>query len=213
VPLPSRLTRSRLTAAVALAAAALTLASGPLAGPAAASTPAVAAAAAPVQPVASLDLTRYTGTWRQIADIPQFYEALCVKDVTARYSLNTDGTVKVDNRCSGPLGVPIRTVGTARVLDPATRAVLQVSFVSLFGSPVFFDRTPNYVVIGIAPDYSWAVVGSPDRSTAYILSRTAAMPAASLTKAKAVLAANGYDPCSLTVTRQTGGATRTGPLC
>jgi apolipoprotein D and lipocalin family protein len=197
-----------LTVTAALAAGA----AGPLAGPASAAVPA-AATVGGVTSVPSLDLARYTGTWRQIADIPQFYEAFCVKDVTARYSVNADGTVKVDNRCTGPLGLPIRTVGTARVLDPASKAVLQVTFLSFLGSPVWPDRTPNYVVIGVAADYSWAVVGSPDRSTAYILSRTASLSGGALTAAKNTLSRNGYDPCTLTVTRQTGGATRSGPLC
>lgn len=201
--------RHRLLTAVTVAAAAVALAVGTLAAPASAAT----ATPASVRPVASLDLNRYLGTWYQVADIPQFYEAFCVKDVTARYSLNADGTVKVDNRCAGPLGLPIRTVGAARVLDRVTNAALQVTFLTVFGHPVWPDRKPNYVVIGIASDYSWAVVGSPDRSTAYILSRTPSLGATKLGKAKAALTRNGYDPCSLTVTRQTGGAKASGPLC
>ena len=205
------LLRPRRVLSVLAVTAALAAAAVQPAG--AAVAPGRAATVGGVTSVPSLDLARYTGTWRQIADIPQFYEAFCVKDVTARYSVNANGTVKVDNRCTGPLGVPIRTVGTARVLDQASKAVLQVTFLSFLGTPVWPDRTPNYVVIGIAPDYSWAVVGSPDRSTAYILSRTASMPGTALTAAKNVLSRNGYDPCSLTVSPQTGGAARSGPLC
>ena len=205
------LLRPRRVLSVLAVTAALAAAAVQPAG--AAVAPGRAATVGGVTSVPSLDLARYTGTWRQIADIPQFYEAFCVKDVTARYSVNADGTVKVDNRCTGPLGLPIRTVGTARVLDPASKAVLQVTFLSFLGSPVWPDRTPNYVVIGVASDYSWAVVGSPDRSTAYILSRTATLSAGALTAAKNTLSRNGYDPCALTVTRQTGGATRSGPLC
>lgn len=167
----------------------------------------------PIRPVASLDLQRYLGTWKQLADIPQPYEALCLRDTTAQYSLNPDGTVKVRNTCTGPLGVPIAITGAARVLDPVRRSSLQVSFLSVAGKPIFIGSTPNYVVVGIAPDYSWAVVGSPDRSSAFLLSRTVTLPAAKLAAAKDALTRSGYDPCSLTITRQTGGATKKGPLC
>lgn len=197
-----------------LARLVVTAVSAGLLGLAAAAPAAAAPAAAPaVRPVASLDVQRYLGTWRQIADIPQFYEVFCVKDVTARYSLNTDGTVRVLNTCTGPLGGTIRTDGTARILDRTTNAQLQVSFLKVFGTPVFTGSDPNYVVMGIAGDYSWAVVGDPSRSTGYILSRTAGLPAASMKAAKAVLVRNGYDPCALRLTRQTGGSSSTAPIC
>lgn len=204
--MPALRRRALLTAASAALALGVTVAV-----PAPAS--AASAAATPIKPVASLDLQRYLGTWKQLADIPQPYEAFCVRDTTAQYSLNADGTVKVRNTCTGPLGVPIAITGAARVLDPVRRSSLQVTFLKLAGKPIFVGDSPNYVVIGIATDYSWAVVGSPDRSSAYLLSRTVTLPAGKLAAAKTALSRSGYDPCSLTVTRQTGGASTKGPLC
>ncbi len=170
------------------------------------------AAAAPVTGVASLDVQRYLGRWYQVADLPQAYEAFCLKDTAAHYALNPDGTVAVTNTCSGPFGLPITARGAAKILDPVSRSTLEVSFLRLFGTQVF-SGTPNYVVVGIAPDYSWAAVGSPDRSTAYLLSRTRTLTGTRLAAAKAALARVGYDPCTLTVTTQTGGRTGGGPLC
>lgn len=179
-----------------------------------ATAPAQAAApAAGIVPVAKVDVARYLGTWKQIADIPQIYEIFCVRDVTANYSLNADGTVKVANTCTGPLRTTIPTTGAARVLDTQSNAQLQVSFVNLFGKQIFTGSTPNYVIIGLADDYSWAVVGDPGRGSGYVLSRTSMLTGAPLEAARAALRRSGYDPCDLKLTRQTGGSTSTAPLC
>ncbi|MFI7587919.1 lipocalin family protein [Spongisporangium articulatum] len=161
------------------------------------------AAGSGIVPVAQVDVNRYLGTWKQIADIPQWYEALCVRDVTANYSLNADGTVKVVNTCTGPLNSTIKTVGGARVLDPGTNAKLQVSFVKVLGKQVYTGSTPNYVIIGLADDYSWAVVGDPSRSSAYILSRTPTLTGDKLEAARDALRRSGYDPDKLKPTKQT----------
>lgn len=202
--MPSSLRRRGLLTAVlaTLTGAALLLPAAP-----------APAATAPVTPIPKLDVNRYLGTWKQLADIPQPYEALCVKNTTATYSLNKDGTVKVRNTCTGPLGVPIAITGAARILDPVRKSSLQVSFLTLGGKTAFVGSKPNYLVIGIAPDYSWAVVGDPGRNTAYLLSRTVTLSSAKLAAAKQVLVRNGYDLCALKITPQTGGATKKAPLC
>ncbi|HEX6323603.1 MAG TPA: lipocalin family protein, partial [Vicinamibacterales bacterium] len=50
----------------------------------------------------------------------------------------------------------------------------------------------DYWILGLAPDYAWAVVGSPDRKYLWILSRTAAMDRASLDAAVAGARAQGF---------------------
>lgn len=181
--------------------------------PAGAAVSATPAAAGPIVPVASVDIARYLGTWKQIADIPQAYEVFCVGDVTANYSLNADGTVRVANTCAGPFGLTIPTTGAARVLNPGANSQLQVSFLNLFGRQIFNGSTPNYVIIGLAADYSWAVVGDPGRASGYVLSRTPTLSSAATTAARAALVRSGYDPCALTLTKQTGGQQTTGKFC
>lgn len=173
-----------------------------------------APASAEVRPVPSLDVTRYLGEWRQIASLPQWFEALCVSDTVANYSRNDDGTVRVSNRCVGPGGANIATRGRARVLDTTTNAQLQVTFVQGFGGGWSYPgNRPNYIVAGLGADYSWAVVGDPDRTSAFVLSRGPSLNAAQLETVRGVLKANGFDPCKLRTTRQRGGLQKVVSLC
>ena len=61
---------------------------------------AASAASAPAlanQPVSSLDLQRYAGTWHEIAHLPMFFQRKCVDTITATYTVNADGTIGVRN--------------------------------------------------------------------------------------------------------------------
>lgn len=170
----------------------------------------VPAGASAVQPVERVEIERYLGTWKQIAGIPQWFDAACLRNTTAVYTLNPDGTVRVANRCGGPFGTTISITGRARVADPQTNAQLQVTFLNI-GGPIYTGT--NYVIIGLADDYSWAVVTDPDRSSAFVLSRTVTQPPAVIDRIQAILADNGLNACRLRVTPQAGGATTSPPFC
>lgn len=92
----------------------------------------------PLETVESVDLGRYAGTWREIARLPNRFQAQCVSDVTATYRLREDGMIDVLNRCREANGEYDQAHGVARVADPATRSKLEVSFVSLFGWQLFW---------------------------------------------------------------------------
>lgn len=168
------------------------------------------AAASAVQPVEQVEVSRYLGTWKQLAAIPQWFDVGCLRDTTATYSLNPDGTVRVANKCGGPFGTTISITGRARIADTTTNAQLQVTFLNL-GGPVYTGT--NYVIVGLASDYSWAVVTDPDRTSAFVLSRTATQPDAVIAEIKAILTRNGINTCRLKVTKQAGGATTSPPFC
>lgn len=175
---------------------------------------AAAADAKPVTPVPSLDVPRYvSGEWRQIASIPQWFEIFCNSDTYAKYELNANGTIRVVNRCLTVLKTKIVTQGNARVIDEATNAQLQVSFVNFGGSWFFPDREPNYVVVGVGADYDWAVVGDPQRTSAFVLARNPTLTAAQRGEVLAVLDRNGFDACKLNTTRQRGGTQSVKPFC
>lgn len=175
---------------------------------------AVPASANPVTPVPSLDPQRYIGEWRQIGSLPQWFEAFCVSDTVASYSLNDDGTIRVSNRCVGAFGANIVTRGRARILDPVTKAQLQVTFVpDGKGGWSYPSNEPNYVVIGLGAAYDWAVVGDPQRTSAFVLSRTPSLSPTQLATVKTVLDANGFDPCKIRTTRQRGGVQKVVSLC
>lgn len=191
---------ARARRAVALAAAGLAVAAAP--------------ASASVQPVPSVDTQRYLGEWRQIASLPQWFELGCVSDTVANYSLNDDGTVRVSNRCVGPFGANVATRGRARILDTQTNAQLQVTFVqNLNGTWFYPNSTPNYVIIGLGEAYDWAIVGDPDRSSAFVLSRGPSLTSTQLGVVRSILKENGYDPCKLRTTRQRGGLSKVVSLC
>lgn len=107
---------------------------------------------------------KYMGQWYQIASIPQFFNQDCVGSM-AEYSLKDD-LVVVKNSCLGDTNQVIRTiVGSAKPVYPGA---LMVSF------PQFVASQVNYIVH--KTDYkSFSVVGSPNKSNAYILSRTKQM--------------------------------------
>jgi apolipoprotein D and lipocalin family protein len=95
--------------------------------------PDIAVPAVAVQPVAAVDLERFEGSWFEIARIPAWFQNRCARDTTARYQRRSDGRITVINRCLTRGGRVDAAEGLARVLDPATNARLQVSFVSLLG--------------------------------------------------------------------------------
>ncbi|MGI8879102.1 MAG: lipocalin family protein [Jatrophihabitans sp.] len=170
------------------------------------------AAPAPVTPVSSVQLDSYVGSWFQVASIPQIFEIQCARNVRATYTAEPDGTVGVVNTCRTYFGTTSRVSGRARVENAPANSVLTVSFVKLFGRQIYLGG-PNYEIVGLDPQYNWAVVVSPDRGSAFVLSRTPALTGAQMTDIRGVLTGNGVSPCSLTVTRQDGGAAGGGRFC
>lgn len=77
--------------------------------------------------VASLDLSRYLGTWYEIARLPIRFEDADCTDVSAHYSLDADGGIRVQNRCFTAKGELEEAVGQARAIDE-TGARLEVTF-------------------------------------------------------------------------------------
>ncbi|WP_067814599.1 lipocalin family protein [Nocardia inohanensis] len=164
------------------------------------------AAAAPPAPVPALDVQRYLGTWIQLAAIPQPFSLACARDTRAEYSAAPDGLV-VRNSCTTWLGTRDERYGTARIVDAETDAQLAVAF----GREP--DRTPNYVVTALDPEYQWALVVNPERTAAFVLSRTPAPDETRWAAVRAAVEAAGIDPCLVVTSPVTGGSDRIVPLC
>ena len=143
----------------------------PLAAALAASSVSMSAVhALEVKPVESFDVTRYLGTWREIASIPQFFRRHCVRDTKASYSAAADSLIRVDTVCTRDDGTRERASGRARPADPNVAAKLELTFLELLGEYRFWVAA-DYWVIALDPNYSWAVVGHPSRRYGWILSR------------------------------------------
>jgi apolipoprotein D and lipocalin family protein len=156
----------------------------------------------PVRTVTSVDLDRYAGDWFEIARYPNRFQRQCVGDVRASYARRRDGRIDVVNRCRTADG-ETEARGVARIVDEQTFAKLKVRFAPAwlsFLAVVWGD----YWIIGLAPDYSWAVVGDPARQYLWILARAARLDDASLAAARAAARDNGFDVDRLVPTRQTG---------
>jgi apolipoprotein D and lipocalin family protein len=170
------------------------------------------AAIAPVTPVANVNLQRYLGRWYQIAAIPLFFERICAEDDTANYTIAADGNVSVANNCTLTTGGDYDVTGEGLVDNAPANSEISVSFIDLFGLHLF-PKTPNYDIVGLDPGYRWAVVVSPNRLSAFVLSRTPRLGAAATSATQAILSANGFNPCRLEVTVQDGGASAPVPYC
>ena len=128
----------------------------------------------PVKTVASVDLNRYAGRWYEIAKYPNKFQDQCVGNTTATYTLKSEGKIEVLNRCLEKDGTMSDAKGEAKVEDKSTNAKLKVRF-----APGFLSWLPqvwgDYWVIDLPADYSYSVIGTPDRKYFWILSREAKM--------------------------------------
>jgi apolipoprotein D and lipocalin family protein len=149
---------------------------------------AMAAGAAHAQPAAAvdrLDLGRFTGTWFEIARLPDKAQKHCVGgafdmytlgDKPGRFTLLTscklkDGTAQVRN-LSGRRG------------KNSVDGKLKVTTLWPFSRKIW--------VLALAPDYGWALVGSQNHKTLWLLSRTATMAPDALQQAQAKAASEGF---------------------
>jgi lipocalin len=156
----------------------------------------------PVRTVSSVDLDRYAGEWFEIARFPNRFQRQCLGDVRATYARRPDGRIDVVNRCRTDEG-ETEARGVARIVDERTFAKLKVRF-----APGWLSWLPmvwgDYWILGLAPDYSWAVVGDPNRDYLWILARTPHPDEASIAAARAAARDNGFDITRLVPTSHAG---------
>jgi apolipoprotein D and lipocalin family protein len=143
------------------------------------------------QTVSFVDLDRYVGTWYEIASIPNRFQKHCRGNTMASYRAVEHARIEVINSCLDKNGTVDRAKGVARVVDSASNAKLEVSFVSLFGWQLFWG---DYWILDLAPDYSYVVVGTPDYRYGWLLSRTPVMSAEIRDQVDDRIRAAGYDP-------------------
>ncbi len=158
-----------------------------------------------VSAVPAVDLDRYVGKWFEVARFDNRFQRGCAGDVTAEYAKRSDGRIDVVNRCRQPNGEFTTAAGIARIVDTASRAQLKVRFAPAFLSWIS-AVWGDYWIIGLAEDYSWAVVGTPDHKYLWVLSRTAVLEPAQYRRAVDIARANGFDDRLLRATPQSGPA-------
>lgn len=140
----------------------------------------------PLTTTANVDLDRYMGRWWVIANIPYFAEKgkVATADV---YALRDDGRIANVYAWRKSFDQPEReTRAVASVVPGTNNAQWQIAF---FGGLVKADL----LVLEVAPDYSWALIGHPRRKMGWIFSRSQAMDDAQYQQLRAKFAGYGYD--------------------
>lgn len=140
------------------------------------------------EPAKAVDLQSYAGRWFEIARYDQRFERGCAA-ATADYTLRSDGTIMVRNRCRKSDGMLKEVRGIAKIVDAATKAKLKVSF---FG-PFYGD----YWILDHSDDYSWSIVGEPSGRYLWLLSRQAQLTDRQLRSLVNRAATIGYDTSML----------------
>lgn len=144
---------------------------------------------AKVEPVQSFNLQRYLGTWYEIARLDHSFER-GLNRVSATYSLNPDGSVKVINRgWNEELQEWEEAEGKAKFVDTPDIGHLKVSF---FGP--FYG---SYVVFYLEPDYSTALVSGYNTDYLWILSRNSVIAEEKLEYYIDIAAKAGFDTSKL----------------
>jgi apolipoprotein D and lipocalin family protein len=160
----------------------------------------------PLRVVESIDLTQYSGRWYEAARLPNKFQSQCASDVVVHYALRDDGRVDVVNRCRTAAGKVDEARGIGRKAgDGTSNSRLEVRFAPAILS---FLRSVwgDYWIIGLGPEYTWAVVGTPSREYLWILSRTPQMSVTSYDRALEIARANGFDVKKVVKTTNSGRA-------
>ena len=167
-------------------------------GACAAATVFAAVSAPAAEPIASLDVGRYMGTWHQVAHYPNRFQQQCVRDTTATYRPIDADAIEVINGCTKADGKPDSVVGLARPRGATiqggrlTPASLEVSFL-----PAWLRWLPigwgAYDVISLSADERVAIVSEPSKTYLWVLSRDAALDDGRWEAVTALLREAGFD--------------------
>lgn len=135
--------------------------------------------------VTPFELDKYLGTWYEIARFDFKFEK-DLNNVTAQYSKNDDGTVRVVNRGYNYLKDEWKeAIGKAKFREATDVAALKVSFFGPFYA--------GYNVLALDKDYTYALVAGKNLDYMWILSREKTIPEAVKAEYLSLATSLGYD--------------------
>ena len=118
--------------------------------------------------VKPFDIEKYLGKWYEIARMDFRFER-DLNNVTANYSRNDNGTIKVDNRGYNYVEKEWKqAIGKAKPAGQPDEARLKVSFFGPFYSA--------YNVIALDSEYKYALIAGENLKYLWILSRETTVP-------------------------------------
>lgn len=142
-----------------------------------------------VRTVESVDINQYLGKWYEIERFPNSFQKKCLA-TKAEYSPRNSKSIFVKNTCRTANGVTVAHA-IAFIADKRTNAKLKVSFVPLLNRLGLFAG--DYWILDLASDYSYALVGSPNRKFLWVLSRTPTLPENVTQALRDVATREGFD--------------------
>lgn len=116
-----------------------------------------------------VNVKEYVGKWYAISALPQFFTRKCVAQ-TADYAIKNVSTITVLNTCIKRDGSHKTISGQAVVVNNQTNAELVVTFDNFWTK--LFRVKGDYNIIKLDESYSTVLIGSKDRKSLWILSRT-----------------------------------------
>jgi len=142
-----------------------------------------------------VDLDKYAGKWYEIASYPNSFQKGCHCS-TAEYKYNPKGYIEVINTCrKNSVNGEIKSIkGKAFIVKDSNNAKLKVQF--------FWPFKGDYWIIGLADDYSYAIVGNPSRKYLWILSRTPVISDETYSQILEIIRSKGYDTDKIVKTAQ-----------
>lgn len=148
-----------------------------------------------METVANVDLQKYSGIWYEIASYPTVFQKGCT-NTSAEYQLTDKNYVKVINRCNKDSinGIAKSIEGKAYIVKNTNNTKLKVQF--------FWPFKGDYWIIGLADDYSWAVVSHPNRKYLWILARSKTINDETYKKIIQLIVNKGLNPEKLRKTVQ-----------
>lgn len=152
--------------------------------------------------VSDFELNRYLGTWYEIARLPMKHQPEDSTDISAVYSLNENGTVRVQNRCLDKDQALDEAIAEATIVD-GPNGKLEVSFLPEGLRWIPFTKG-DYWVLKIDADYNTVLVGEPDLKYLWLLNRDVNLDEATKQEYLTYAESLGYDLSELIHTVHTG---------
>ena len=152
--------------------------------------------------VVQLDYLRYEGRYYEIARLYNRRERNCGSDVVVTFVRRSDVDVSFINQCIEKNNAWIMDIGRFVTTGSDQRPGELWFRPDLIGWAPWFNGT--YRLIELSGDFSYAMLGDPDGSKLWILSRTRHMDEQTYQRLVARAAERGYDTSRLIRTPQTG---------
>lgn len=154
--------------------------------------------------VDNVDLPAYLGLWHEVRRIENDFQdkdskknpGVCF-NTTAEYSLLPNQKIEVKNSCYRDNNIAEVALAKARVVEGSNNAKLKVNFTGVPLLEFLGIGDGDYWILALGPLnsqnlYSWVLVGSPDLTVGWVLSRTPTLATADLDTALDLAESVGY---------------------